>query len=61
MRRPRVTQTGSEGTDVTVLVSTDDWRSLQETLQLLLVAGLLESIVEGLGQPLDECSGRIGW
>ncbi|MFA4837733.1 MAG: type II toxin-antitoxin system Phd/YefM family antitoxin, partial [Dehalococcoidia bacterium] len=31
-----------------VLVSEDDWRSIQETLYLLSVPGMRESILDGL-------------
>ncbi len=44
-----------------VLVSEDDWRALQETLHLLSVHGMRESILEGLKTPVDECSDRLGW
>ena len=39
-----------------VLVSEEDWRSIMETLHLLSVPGMGESIREGLAAPLDECS-----
>ena len=42
-----------------VLVSADDWRSIQETLYLLSVPGMRESIREGLQTPLTECSENI--
>ena len=44
-----------------VLVSEDDWRSIQETLYLLSIPGMRESIHEGLSTPLDECSEDAGW
>jgi PHD/YefM family antitoxin component YafN of YafNO toxin-antitoxin module len=44
-----------------VLVSEDDWRSIQETLFLLSVPGLRESIREGMETPAEECSGQPGW
>ena len=42
-----------------VLVSADDWRSIQETLYLLSVPGMRESIREGLQTPLAECSETV--
>ena len=42
-----------------VLVSAEDWRSIQETLYLLSVPGMRESIREGLQTPLDECSKNV--
>ena len=44
-----------------VLVSEDDWRSIQETLHLLSVPGMRESIQEGMKTPVDECSDDPGW
>lgn len=42
-----------------VLVSSEDWRSIQETLHLLSIPGMRESIREGLRIPLDECSETV--
>ena len=44
-----------------VLVSEDDWRAIQETLHLVSVPGMKESIVEGLRTPLEQCSKEPGW
>jgi len=44
-----------------VLVSEDDWRSIQETLHLLSVPGMRESVQEGMKTPVDECSKDPGW
>lgn len=44
-----------------VLLSEEDWRSVQETLYLLSVPGMRESILEGLDTPLEECSEDPGW
>jgi len=42
-----------------VLVSEDDWRSIQETLHLLSIPGMRESIQEGMETPIDECSEQL--
>jgi len=42
-----------------VLVSEADWRAIQETLHLLSIPGMGESIREGLNEPLDQCSREI--
>jgi hypothetical protein len=42
-------------------VSEDDWRSIQETLYLVSIPGMRESIREGLAAPIDECSQEPGW
>lgn len=44
-----------------VLVSADDWRAIQETLFLLSVPGMRESLREGMAAPLDEFSAEPGW
>jgi len=44
-----------------VLVSEDDWRSIQETLYLLSVPGMRESIVEGLKTPVENCVEELDW
>ncbi len=44
-----------------VLVSEEDWRSIQETLHLLSVPGMRESIVKGLATPVDECAEKLDW
>ena len=44
-----------------VLISEDDWRSIQETLHLLSIPGMRESIREGLDTPLQECAEEPGW
>ena len=51
--------TGKRGN--AVLVSEDDWRAVQETLHLLSVPGMRESIVEGMAEPLDECASELDW
>ncbi len=44
-----------------VLVAEEDWRSIQETLHLLSIPGMRESIREGLEMPLEETSEEPGW
>ncbi len=44
-----------------VLVSEDDWRAIQETLYLLAIPGMRESILEGMQTPMDECSEEVAW
>lgn len=44
-----------------VLISEDDWRSIQETLYLLNIPGMRESIREGLSTPVDKCDEEIAW
>lgn len=51
--------TGKRGN--AVLLSEDDWRAVNETLYLLSVPGMRESIVEGLAVPPEECSEELDW
>ena len=44
-----------------ILVSEDDWRAIQETLYLLSIRGMRESIRKGLRTPLSETSEKPGW
>ncbi len=51
--------TGKRGN--AVLISEDDWRSIQETIYLLNIPGMRESIREGLATPLEDCTEEIEW
>ena len=44
-----------------VLVSEDDWRAVQETLHLLSIPGMRESILEGMATPVEELDEKLGW
>ncbi|MFO7963344.1 MAG: type II toxin-antitoxin system Phd/YefM family antitoxin [Desulfobacterales bacterium] len=44
-----------------VLISEDDWRSIQETIYLLNIPGMRESIRKGLATPVEECTRDIDW
>ncbi|MBU1086819.1 MAG: type II toxin-antitoxin system Phd/YefM family antitoxin [Candidatus Omnitrophica bacterium] len=44
-----------------VLISEDDWRAIQETLYLLSIPGMRESIRKGLKTPIKECSKKLTW
>ena len=44
-----------------VLVSEDDWRALEETVHLMSIPGMAESIREGLKTPLEECVEELDW
>ena len=44
-----------------VLISEEDWRSVQETLYLLSIPGMRESLVEGLKTPISKCAKKIAW
>ena len=44
-----------------VLVSEEDWNAIQETLYLLSVPGLRESIKDGMAEPLNESAKGLDW
>lgn len=44
-----------------VLIGEDDWRAVQETLHLLSIPGMRESIREGMAIPVDELEEKPGW
>jgi PHD/YefM family antitoxin component YafN of YafNO toxin-antitoxin module len=44
-----------------VLLSEDDWRSIKETLYLLSIPGIRESIRKGLKTPVTKCAKTLSW
>jgi len=44
-----------------VLVGEEDWNTIQETLYLLSVPGMGESVVEALTTRVDQCENEPGW
>jgi prevent-host-death family protein len=44
-----------------VLVSEEDWRSIQETLYLVSIPGMRESIRKGLREPLGKSKTELSW
>lgn len=44
-----------------VLVSQKDWSAIQETLYLLPIPGMKESIKNGLKTPLNNCDQKLSW
>ena len=44
-----------------VLVSADDWSAIQETLYLLAVPGMRESIKAGMAEPLAKGAKALKW
>ena len=51
--------TGKRGS--AVLVGEDDWRAVQETLYLVSIPGMRESIVEGMATPVDDLEDELDW
>lgn len=44
-----------------VLISGEDWRAIQETLYLLSIPQMRESIHKGFKEPVDKCSEKLDW
>ena len=44
-----------------VLIAEEDWRAITETLYLLSIPKMRESIRKGLRAPLKECSKKLEW
>ncbi len=51
--------TGKRGN--AVLISEEDWRAIEETLYLMSIPGMRESIIEGLKTPIKACSKDLKW
>lgn len=51
--------TGKRGN--AVLLAEEDWNAISETLNLLAVPGMRESIREGMATGLDECDQELDW
>jgi prevent-host-death family protein len=44
-----------------VLVSEEDWIAIQETLYLLSIPGMRESIKDGMNTPIEHCDKELDW
>ncbi|MEZ4518976.1 MAG: type II toxin-antitoxin system Phd/YefM family antitoxin [Chloroflexota bacterium] len=44
-----------------ILISEDDWRAIEETIFLLGIPGMRESILEGLETPIEETFDEVEW
>ena len=44
-----------------VLVSAEDWQAIQETLYLLAVPGMRESIKKGMTEPMNKSTKVLAW
>lgn len=44
-----------------ILIAEEDWSAIQETLYLLSVPGMRESIKTGLATPIQECDEELNW
>jgi antitoxin YefM len=44
-----------------VLLAAEDWQAIQETLYLLSVPGMRESIKKGMGEPVAKSARKLKW
>ena len=44
-----------------LLISEEEWDSMQETLYLLSIPGMGDSIRQGLNEDLNDCSQKLDW
>ena len=51
--------TGKRG--AAVLVSQEDWDAVQETLYLVSIPGMRESIIEGMATPASDLEDALDW
>jgi len=51
--------TGKRGN--AVLLAEDDWNAINETLHLLAVPGMRESIIEGMQESIDSAATELNW
>ena len=51
--------TGKRGN--AVLISEEDWNAIQETLYLLSIPGMRESIREGMDEAIEDCEQDLDW
>ena len=51
--------TGKRGN--AILIAEDDWNAINETLHLLSVPGMRESILEGMQESTDSAATELNW
>lgn len=44
-----------------ILISEEDWNSIQEALYLMSIPGMRESIKEGMETPIECCPEEVDW
>ena len=54
-----ITITNNKGRNA-VLIGEDDWRAIEETLYLMSIPGMAQSIIEGGNTPLEDCLSEDG-
>ncbi len=44
-----------------ILMAEEDWRAIKETLYLLSIPGMRESVQKGLKTPIKKCDKKLKW
>ncbi|PCK08819.1 MAG: type II toxin-antitoxin system prevent-host-death family antitoxin [Alteromonadaceae bacterium] len=44
-----------------VLISEEDWKAINETLYLVSIPGMRDSIIEGMETDVEDCSKKLDW
>lgn len=44
-----------------VLISEEDWNAISETLYLMTIPNMRESIQQGMVEEIDECAKELDW
>ena len=44
-----------------VLISSEDWEAIQETLYLLSIPGMGDSVIKGIKTTIDQCDEDLDW
>ena len=44
-----------------VLLAEEDWNAINETLYLISIPGMRESIIEGIETDLEDCDRELDW
>lgn len=44
-----------------VLIGEDDWKSIEETLYLMSIPGMRESITDGMKTPIEDLESDLDW
>ena len=44
-----------------IMISEEDWNSIQETLYLISIPEIRESIIQGLTTPIEDCVEELNW
>ncbi len=44
-----------------ILISEEEWQNIEETLYLLKIPGMRESLIKGMNEPIENCVEELQW